>query len=205
MNSDVAQQLLKIESSKAVALEDYISIGADIQHVTLVTKKAFELSECDDEDVVLLRRVYFSDALITYARPFMNGVRTKLDVQKVFGSRNDAIVFHKYLIDQRNKLIAHSVNPFENTFIGVVLDVNKKPIGIGHLSARLVAFKKEDYTQFNHLANTVLAFVNDKIRDLESELLTELKSYTPKRISRLKPVRFVVPGPDKSKRSKKKA
>ena len=181
-------------------MEDYISAGHDIQHVTLLTQKAHK--EADKADSVV--RLYFENALITYARPFATGVRIRLQPKDIFGERVDAIEYHNYLIEQRNKLVAHNVNPFEETIVGVTVNADGQLIGVGNLRGRLIAFTKNDYEQFNKLANTVLGFINGKLKELELKVLSQARQLSAEELLKLEPVRFTAPGAESVLKSKRK-
>lgn len=184
-------------------MEDFISAGRDLQHVTFLTKKAFETAD-DGKNTDPLTRLYFENALISYARPFATGVRNRLRPEEIFRDRDNALSYHKYLIEQRNKLVAHNVNPFEETIVGVLVDSKNQLVGVGNLTGRLVAFMKSDYDQFNKLANTVLQFINEKLQKLDQEVLAQAQQLLPEELSKLETVRFTVPGPESVSTSKRK-
>jgi hypothetical protein len=196
--------LRRFKSNKVSEMEDLISAGHDIKHVTFLTKKAFDVATGENVTDPLLR-LYFENALITYARPFATGVRNRLHPEDIFGDTDGALDYHKYLIEQRNKLVAHNVNPFEETTVGVLIDSKNQLTGVGNLTGRLVAFIKNDYGQFNGLANTVLRFINEKLRELEREVLSQARQLSPEELSKLETVQFTVPGPELVSRSKRKA
>lgn len=196
--------LRRFKSNKTSEIEDFISAGHDIQHVTLLTKKAFAAAN-DESNADSLLRLYFENALMTYARPFATGVRNRLHPEDIFGDSDGALDYHKYLIEQRNKLVAHNVNPFEETIVGVLVDSKSQIVGVGNLTGRLVAFTKEDYDQFNKLANIVLNFINEKLQKLEQEVLSQARQLSTEGLSKLETVRFTAPGPESVSKSKRKA
>jgi hypothetical protein len=198
-------QHLPLRSFKSVTtsdMEDFISASYDIQHVTLLTRKAAETPH--DQDSALLLRLYLENALITYARPFATGVRNRLVPEDIFVGGDGALEYHKYLIEQRNKLVAHNVNPFEQTLVGIIINAQNEILATGHLMGRLVVFTKDDYQQFNRLATTVLEFINTRLQGLEQEMLSQAHKLPPEERSKLETVKFKVPGPEAVTKSKRK-
>jgi hypothetical protein len=69
-----------------------------------------------DSESTLSRALIFA-GLISYARPFKTGVReVRLD-EEMFATLSPvfSVDLHRYLVDLRDKHIAHSVNEFENS------------------------------------------------------------------------------------------
>lgn len=194
--------LRQFKSIKTSEMEDLIAAGHDIQYVTFLTKKASDIVESEMD---FLSRMYFENALITYARPFASGVRTRLQAKDIFSTSDGALDYHVYLVEQRNKLVAHSVNPFEETKVGVLVSSDGILMGIGNLSGRLVAFTKRDYQQFNRLANAALEFINTKLKQLEQDVLEEASKLSSKDLMKLETVKFEAPGPRSVSKSKRKA
>lgn len=195
--------LRRFKSSKVSELEDFMAAGHDIQYVTFLTKKAHEAAS-DKNSIDPLLRLYFENALITYARPFATGVRSRLYPEVIFGDRKDALDYHEYLIEQRNKLVAHNVNPFEETFVGVLVDSKNQLLGVGNLTGRLVSFTKDDYGQFNRLTSAVLDFINKKLQRLEQEVLSEARQLSPEELSKLETIQFIAQGSESVSKSKRK-
>jgi hypothetical protein len=198
---DSPQKLLKVISPLTKELEGYVSIGSDLHYVMKVTYYAIQFLEKGKEDDFTLP-TYFSAALVAYARPFNDGVRgvknLKLSASEIYDGIEGAEDYHKYLISQRSKLIAHSVNPFEAVHAGIILNSQGEPTGVGYLSGRLTGFTADEFRQFNQLAKTALQTVNQKIEQIQELLLVEVGQYSKKELRALKPVRFTVPHPDKA-------
>src|SRR5262249_29593458 len=97
----------------------------------------------------------WSAALVSYARCFSTGRRFGLS-EKLFEHIEGGIECHQLYIDMRNKHIAHSVNPFEQVVVGLVLSPptssERKVEGISILSQRLVHFDSEGIQNLRRLA-----------------------------------------------------
>jgi hypothetical protein len=152
-----------------------------------ITHNAVQFLESGQKDDFTLP-TYLSAALVAYARPFKDGVRgTKklnLKAEEIYKEFEGAETLHEYLIDQRDKLVAHSVNPFEAVSVGLVLDDKGKPVGAGYLSSRLISFTLEDYKQFNHLSKIALEFVNARASALEKQLISEAHALSDDELSK---------------------
>lgn len=203
---DKPQPLFKLESPTAKVLEGYISIGSDLHYVMRVTHRAVSFLESGQEDDFTLP-TYLSAALVAYARPFKDGVRgnTKLNLvaKEIYESFEGAENLHEYLIDQRNKLVAHSVNPFEAVDVGVIVDEKYKVVGAGYLSSRLVSFTIDDYKQFNQLAKLALDFVNGRTEKLEKQLIAEAQKLSKDELTKLKPIRYTAPNSEQAHQSRR--
>jgi hypothetical protein len=69
----------------------------------------------------IVTRSLWESALVTYARCFGTGKRVRLDTGVFDGQPEDALQWHKYFKDTRDKHVAHSVNTFEFGGFGVRL------------------------------------------------------------------------------------
>lgn len=200
--------LLQIKSDIAAELAGYLSIRVDLQYVVRVTHVAVEFIESGNEDDFTLP-TYLSAALVAYARPFSDGVRGKkklnLDPKEVYKGVDGAQELHDYLIAQRNKLIAHSVNPYEDVSVGVVLNGDDKPTSIGYLTSRLVSFITSDYEQIYHLTQIALNSVNQKIDLLHKQLFHEVGKYTSEELQKLTPARYTAPHPSSANKPRRRS
>jgi|SRR5882757_2816869 len=131
-------------------LADLESIANDLRLVVDVTQR---LIDCE-KDTLLLRSL-FSAGLITYRRCFNSGVRNSIKREDLEIFQGQPIEMHDYLIAQANKLIAHSVNPFERTQVGALVR-DDKVIGISTLSAQLVLFNESQMEQWHRLSRLTL-------------------------------------------------
>ena len=124
-------------------------------------------SEGDDG---LLANALQEAALIAYARCFGTGKRFGLTEENIAKGPPGALAYHRYLKDMRDKHIAHSVNPFEQTAVGVILDPTSSTIqGVAHFHMRHIAFDKEGAEQFARYVRalrTVLSADGQRLSEL---------------------------------------
>ena len=191
--------LKRMTSSTAKHLEALISIHQDFRYVMQVTHAAVTMLEGDVANVNhLLLQTYWSAALNAYARSFNDGVRGQKAKPEIFSGIEGALESHDYFIKQRDKLIAHSVNPFEDVAVGVFLDTKDKVIGVGELSGRLVATSIEGFRDLNQLAKIATEHLKQDITNNKEQLLKEAKRLPVSELRRLADVKYVAPSPDKS-------
>ena len=104
----------EISGPAARELSDLSSILSDLQRTTTALNRLLGGS---NDDVV--SDALFTSSLIAYRRCFVSGVRGGLGRDHILAIGNNAEELHDYLINQANKLAAHSVNAFEETKVGV--------------------------------------------------------------------------------------
>jgi hypothetical protein len=113
-------------------------IMADLQFALACLNEATRLGIPDSENT-LSKALIFS--AVAYARPFKTGVR-EIKLTKEFFTQLEAAFdssLHDYLIDVRDKHVAHSVNEFENCRATTVMvsTADRKTWrvgGIGHVA-----------------------------------------------------------------------
>lgn len=176
---------------EAKLLCDLESISNDL----LITEQMIRKLVLGLEDPVLIQSL-FSAALIAYRRCFTTGVRTALTYNDIADSNNNAGWLHNHLKDQADKLIAHSVNPFEHTQAGFLVK-DDKVIGVATLSAKLVNFDDVVLKQWGRLvveireailrpkidaAKMALVKAGERlpIREITKEPLLEKDPFSPK-------------------------
>jgi hypothetical protein len=147
----------------------------------------------------LLGRALFNAALIAYARCWATGVRVELPDALLDELPGDGRGFHDYLIRLRGKHIAHSVNPFEDVAIGLIIVPGDREeptaIAVGHLLAKLVGFPAEALQHFEILAAFLLEEVG-KLYAIQAEVVrSEAASVEVDALLALPEMRLVVPGP----------
>jgi hypothetical protein len=187
--------LRKMTTATARKLEALISMHQDLRRVMKLTHEAVELIKKNQIDSDILQS-HWSEGLNNYARPFKDGVRQlKLD-SKIFDGIEGAPESHGYFINQRDKLIAHSVNPFENVYVGVIVDKNGDIVGTGELAGKLVATSKEGFQDLNQLAKIATDYLKEEIDQSKKKLLEEASKLTKEQLLSLEIVKFTVPGTD---------
>ena len=114
--------------------------------------------------------------------------------------------FHDYLIRLRGKHIAHSVNPFEDVGIGLIIapgnGMEPPTIGVGHLLAKLVGFPAESLQHFESLAAFLLSEAGKMYANQVEVVQNEAAALDVEALLALPEMQLVVPGPDEASVSK---
>lgn len=87
-------------------------------------------------EIALSANALWIAAHVAYARCFIGGARRNVPLDFLSTLDGEPVELHNYIIDMRNKHVAHSVNAFEQVQIGIVLDEEQGSavgVGIGHL------------------------------------------------------------------------
>jgi len=102
--------------------------------------------------------------------------------------------------DLRNKHIAHSVNPFEQMEVGLVLSPQKiqerKIIGVGILSMRQISFDIEGVHHLGLLANVLRGKVREMAKQYEEKVLEKGKDISIDVLYKCARPRMIAPGPE---------
>lgn len=186
----------------AKELEGLVSMHQDLRYVMMLTHASIELIKKNKDGDHLLLNTYWSAALNAYARPFKDGVRQQRLNKNIFADFDGGQQTHQYFLDQRDKLIAHSVNPFENVIVGVIVDPAGKVIGAGELAGRLIATSEHGLHELNQLAKIGTEHLMSKIEERREALVKEASRMSPKELAKLDNAQFIAPGPDQASKSR---
>ena len=194
--------VVKIKFGEARELADWQSISSDLQFASECAQELIELEQ--DKSQAVLGRALFDACLMAYARCFGGGARTKISRDDLKCLSADPLELHDYLIDQRNKLIAHSVNPFEQFSVGVVIDEtdSAKPEvkGVANLSHRLIGLKLHDLEAVKRMIQLIMdEIVAPRISEWEGKLLQRAKGEPIEQLLSRPRLSTQAPGPDAAK------
>lgn len=168
--------MAEIRSETASKLGDYVLLEADLVFGKQAIERLLTLRSGDEADSLTVRSLYYS-TLVAYARCFRSGVRTRLDPSIYSELPGDPLGFHEFLINTRNKLIAHSVNSYEECAIGVFLNPiernDPKIVGVAQLMKVFISHEEEGLKMTLALIQVALAHVAQQGRHWNDELLTE--------------------------------
>jgi len=145
----------------------------DLIAVVETCSRLAELLKIDSKDHIAVEALWTS-ALIRYARCFADGKRYGLEESVFNGLTGDPIGTHRVFIDIRNKHIAHSVNPLEQTHVGLVLERperGKRVIGVAALAFRQIAGDIRLLPQLGALANILAERVATLAKEFEEKVL----------------------------------
>ncbi len=150
----------------------------------------------------VLAQALTTTALVAYARCFGSGLRTRLTLENLgeLGLDGEVQAFHQYLIDLRNKHIAHSVNSYESFTVGIVLSANE-PVeaeGAAVLTMRHIAFTPEGLQSLGTLVTALLNLNSNRCRQLQEDAIREAQQLGAEDLRARPELSLTAPGPEQA-------
>src|SRR5229473_7644245 len=121
---EVSALTVALDMPSAHVLADQASIIQDLQFVMDCCKRLLtELARPEEDRDAVVPQALWSSALVAYARCFGKGRRFGLATEDVrsLPLQGEVMKYHKWVIEERNKLTVHPANPFEATKVGAAL------------------------------------------------------------------------------------
>jgi hypothetical protein len=137
-------RVVEIKLPEAELLADLYSIVSDLRSAEEFCAKAIELETSTPRDLAVEEGLA-SAAVIRYGRCFTTGVRLRLNRDDLVGLSTEDLAEHDHFYALRDKFVAHSISPFEETYVTASAherDGEKLPItsiGPGHYKVLLEA------------------------------------------------------------------
>jgi hypothetical protein len=170
----VENPIAKVDYEEAKKLADLGAIIQDLGFTMKTCSRLKKLLKEESQDSLLIESMWTA-ALIRYARCFATGKRIGLSESIFDGLVGEPHEIHKIYIDLRNKHIAHSVNPFEQMVVGLVLSPQsshaRKVIGVATLSMRHICPSVEGVHQLGLLSKVLLEKVVQIAKEYEKKTL----------------------------------
>lgn len=203
--------MAEVDFEEAKELADYASIYQDLAYVVDALKRLKNLIEENSKDNILMQSLWTA-ALIGYARCFSSGKRFGLK-ESIFEkipynheSEDTPIKVHQLYIDLRNKHIAHSVNPFEQIKVGLVLSEINSPKrevqGVVTLLQKLMCLDLEGVVSFLKLSSLVHKEVAKICKNCEDNALKAGKILPIDPLYSRPILRIITPGPEDARKAR---
>ena len=155
----VENPIAKVDYEEAKKLAELGAIVQDLGFTMKTCSRLKKLLNEKSQDSLLIESMWTA-ALIRYARCFATGKRFGLSESIFDGLIGEPHKVHKMYIDLRDKHIAHSVNPFEQMAVGLVLSPQssheRKIIGVATMSMRHICSDVEGVHQLGLLSKVLL-------------------------------------------------
>jgi len=194
----IENPVAKVDFKEAKALADLISIANDLGAVMLTCSRLMQILNDSPSDNILIENLW-TGAIIRYARCFATGKRFGLSEDIFKSLKGEPLKAHKFYIDTRNKHIAHSVNPFEQLEVGLVLspkDSKKEVIGVAKLSMRYMSPDTEGVRTLGCLAKVAHQKLSEKGKELEQKVLEVGKKMDIEDLYKRSRPRLTAPDPE---------
>jgi hypothetical protein len=161
-------------------LADQTSVIQDLQFVMDCCKRLLaELGRPEEGRDAVVPLTLWSSALITYARCFGRGRRSGLAVEDVENLPLQGAVmnFHKWVIEERDKLTEHQADPFAAAKIGAVLSPagqqQRRVEGIAIFSMSRVLIDATGVRQLGALASELAKQTAGKAQKQQDAVLSD--------------------------------
>lgn len=193
----VENPIAKVDYEEAKKLADLGAIAQDLGFTMKTCSRLKKLLKEESQDSLLIESLWTA-ALIRYARCFGTGKRFGL-AESIF----DALLgephkVHRMYIDLRDKHIAHSVNPFEQMAVGLILSPEsseeRKISGVAAMSMRHICSSVEGVHQLGLLSKALLQKVVQMAKEYEKKTLERGQSMPLEVLYKLPRLRMVAPG-----------
>lgn len=191
--------MAKVDFPDAQNLADLAAIIQDLRTIMQTCSRLENLLDENSKDTILIESLWVS-ALVKYARCFASGKRFGLSKDIYQKLQGEPIRAHQFYIDLRNKHVAHSVNPFEQMEVGLVLssanESEKKIIGVSTLAMRHIVSDKKGVHQLGLLSRIAQDKICYLAKDTEEKVLEQGKKIPIDELYEIAQPRLVAPGPD---------
>jgi hypothetical protein len=192
-----------LDVPSAYILADQAAIIQDLQFVMDCCKRLLaELARPEEERDAILPLAIWSSAVIAYTRCFGKGKRfglTTEDVQKL-PLHGAVMKFHKWIVEERNKLTAHSGNPFEVAKVAAALSPpeqkERRVEGIVIFATSHIVIDDVGVRQLGGLASELAKQTAEKAQEQQDVVLTDAQQLSIDSLYKLPPLRTWPPAAD---------
>jgi hypothetical protein len=171
-----------LDTPSARILADQASIIQDLQFVMDCCKRLLtELERPEDDRDGVVPQALWSSALVAYARCFGKGRRPGLATEDVrnLPLQGAVMKFHKWIIEERDKLTTHPADPFEVAKIGAALSPpglkERQVQGIAIFSTSRVLIDVIGVRQLGGLASELAKQTAEKAQEQQDSVLVDAK------------------------------
>ncbi|NDL61000.1 hypothetical protein [Phytoactinopolyspora mesophila] len=188
--------IVRIRLPSAEAYADTISVIADLQFVVSCCERLHAELNRDQADGLVIQALW-SAAVVAYARCFGTGKRQAVSVADVEGL--GALELHEWVMNMRNKHVAHAVNPFEKVDIGAVLSkpdsTTGQVEGIAEILIKWVSAMPDDVAELARLAHALLERINPTYEEQGKAVLAEANALDIEELYSKPRIAVEAPGP----------
>ena len=189
-----------IEGPAARALAESAAVIGDLQFVMECCKRLLtELARPEEDRDGVVPQALWSSALVAYARCFGKGRRFGLSAEDVqnLPVHGAVMKFHKWVIEERNKLTARPADPFEVAKIGAALSssaqAERRVEGIAIFSSGHVLVDVVGVRQLGGLASELAKHIAGKAQEQQDVVLADAQQLNVDSLYRSPPLRMRPP------------
>ena len=168
---------VEVELAEAEKLADLYGVQFDLRNSAYLCEKAIEMSQVERPDSLAIEGLV-SAAVVRYSRCFPSRARYGIRRKDLEDIEDGYLETHDYFKNLRDKFIAHSVNPFEETYVtasarekdGVLLPITS--LGGGQ---NRVVLSPSTAMELKALIAKVTKEVDKKVKSEEHRLLKHIQ------------------------------
>ena len=198
--------IAEVDFDEAKRTADLTSYFQDLAFTIKALDRLQQLIDNDNNDDEILTGSLWIAALISYARCFSTGKRFGLSEQ-LFKEFGGGVETHQFYINLRNKHIAHSVNPFEQVVVGLVLSppssADRKVEGISVLAQKLLHVNSDGIQTLRRLALIAIKEIERQVKKSQEKTLEVGRQVPIDTLYKKATPRTVAPGPDEAGQARK--
>ena len=195
-----------LDVPSARVLADQASIIQDLQFVMDCCKRLLpELDKPEEDRDPLLPVALWSSAVMAYARCFGKGKTFGLSAEDVrnLPLHGAVMKFHKWIIEERDKLAAHAPNPSEAAKVGAALSPpeqqNRRVEGIVIFATSHVLIDAVGVRQLGGLASELAKQTAEKAKEQQDVVLKDAQQLNLDSLYKLPPLGTWPPAEDDAK------
>jgi hypothetical protein len=185
-----------LDVPSAYILADQAAIIQDLQFVMDGCKRLLaELAKPEEDRDPLLPLAIWTSTVIAYTRCFSKGKRfglTTEDVEKL-PLHGAVMKFHKWILEERNKLTAHSANPLEIAKVAAALTppekINRQVEGIVIFATSHIVIDDVGVRQLGGLASELAKQTAEKAQEQQDVVLKDAQKLSMESLYKLPPLR----------------
>jgi hypothetical protein len=192
-----------LDLPSARILAGQTSIIQDLQFVMDCCKRLLtELARPEEDRDGVVPQALWSSALVAYARCFGKGRRFGLSTEDVqnLPLHGAVMKFHKWVIEERNKLTARPTDPFEAAKIAAALSpshqTERRVEGIAIFSTGHVLVDVIGVRQLGGLASELARQTAEKAQEQQDSVLADAQQMNIDSLYKLPPLRMQPPTAD---------
>ena len=184
-----------LDVPSAQILTDQASIIQDLQFVMECCKRLLtELARPEEDRDAVVPQALWSSALVAYGRCFGKGKRFGLAAEDVrtLPLEGEVMKYHKWVIEERNRLTTHPANPFEAARVGAALSLpgqaERRVQGIAVLSTSHVLVDDTGVRQLGGLASELAKQTAEKAQQQQDSVLADAQQLNIDTLDKLPPL-----------------
>ena len=169
---------IEVKLPEAELLADLYGILLDLAAATSLCDRAIELGRPERPDYLLIEGLAAA-AVVRYFRCFSTGARLGLRREDITELGDQDLLSHDYFKALRDKFVAHSVNPFEATYVTAsarVEDGTMCPIHSLHPGQHRLVLSTDTAEALAYLISKVRAVVQKRVSLEEHRLLAVVQA-----------------------------